>query len=109
MRPVPSCASLLRAVTTVLVLALGLSACGPPYVYTPAEFDRESDSFGKQPEDRDFVTICYSEWESSPEQALEIAENECGKYGKSARVADQRFFNCPLTTPVEATFACTNG
>ncbi len=97
----------IRTVATVLVLAMGLSACGPPYVYKKAEFDRESDTFGKQPEDRDFVTICYSEWESTPEQALEIAETECGKFGKAARFADQRFFSCPLSTPIEATFACT--
>lgn len=95
-----------RATAMILVLAMGLAACGSPYVYKKDEFDRESDKFGKEPEDRNFVTICYSHWESTPEQALEIAESECGKYGKTARLTDQRFYNCPLTTPVEATFSC---
>lgn len=95
-----------RSVVVLVLLAMGLGACGAPYVYKRDEFDRESKSFRKVPEDRDFVTVCYSHWESTPEQALEIAANECGKYGKTARFADQRFYNCPLNTPVEATFAC---
>lgn len=98
-----------RAAALVLALAVGLAACGSPYVYKKDEFDRESETFGETPEDRDFVTICYSHWESTPERALEIAEDECGKYGKTARFADQRFYNCPLNTPVEATFACIKG
>lgn len=98
-----------RAAALVLALAVGLAACGSPYVYKKDEFDRESETFGKTPADRDFVTICYSQWEGTPERALEIAEDECGKYGKTARFADQRFYNCPLNTPVEATFACIKG
>lgn len=96
-----------RTMALLVGLAVGLSACGAPYVYKKDEFDRESDTFGKEPEDRDFVTICYSHWESTPEQALEIADAECGKYGKTARFADQRFYKCPLNTPIEATFSCT--
>jgi len=95
------------ALAIILVFTLGLAACGSPYVYKKDEFDRESDKFGKEPEDRDFVTICYSHWESTPEHALEIADEECGKFGKKAHFADQRFDSCPLNTPVEATFACT--
>ena len=91
----------------LVVLAMVLGACGAPYVYKKGEFDRESETFGKEPEDRNFVTICYSHWESTPEEALEIAEAECGKFGKTARFADQRFYRCPLNTPIEATFACT--
>lgn len=98
-----------RVVVVVVVVALGAVACGSPYVFKKDEFDREAESFGKEPKDRDFVTVCYSHWESTPEQALEIAEEECRRYGKKAGFADRRFDNCPLTTPVEATFACTEG
>lgn len=98
-----------RMLAMTMAMAVGLVACGSPYVYTKDEFDRESDSFGEVPEDRNFVTICYSHRESTPEQALEIAEDECAKFGKIARFADQRFYRCPLNTPVEATFVCTGG
>lgn len=91
------------------VLAVGLGACGAPHVFTKDEFNRESEDFRKAPEDRDFVTVCYSDWESTPAQALEIAEAECGKYGKTARLVTERFYKCPLNTPTEARFACIKG
>lgn len=98
-----------RTLSVLIACAVAFTACGAPYVYKKDEFDRESDSFGKEPADRDFVTICYSHWESTPERALEIANEECSKFGKKARFADQRFGSCPLSTLVEATFACTKG
>jgi hypothetical protein len=95
-----------RAVAVLAVLAMGLGACGAPHVFTEDEFDREAEDFRKAPEDRDFVTVCYSDWESTPAEALEIAEAECGKYGKTARLVTERFYKCPLNTPTEARFAC---
>lgn len=91
------------------MLAVGSGACGSadPYVYKHDEFDRNSPTFNKQPADRNEVTICYNAIVASHARLLEMAEQECGKFGKTARRQGESFGRCPLLTPVEGHFACT--
>jgi len=98
----------LRLVVLCLSLAVAIGACGEtsPYVYNRGEFDRESDTFNKEPEDRDSVTVCYNKLDTTPEVVFELASTECGKYAKQARPTYQGFGDCPIATPVEAHFAC---
>jgi hypothetical protein len=98
----------LRLVVLCLSLAITIAACSEtrPYVYMKGEFDRESDTFNKEPEDRDSVTICYNKLNATPEVVFELASTECGRYAKRARATHQDFGDCPIATPVEAHFAC---
>jgi hypothetical protein len=91
-----------------IMLAVGAGACGSadPYVYKHDEFDRNSPAFNKQPADLDEVTICYNAIIASDARLLEMAERECGKFGKAARDRSDSFGRCPLLTPVEAHFLC---
>jgi hypothetical protein len=91
-----------------MALAIGLAACGAvdPYVYKPDEFNRNSPTFNKQPADRDEATICYNGVGTSDATVAGLAEQECAKFGKTARLEGETFGNCPLLTPVEARFAC---
>jgi hypothetical protein len=97
-------------VRAVLCLAfvLAIGACGEtrPYVYKKNEFDREAKDFNKAPVDRDSVTICYNKLNTTPEIVFEMANTECGHYGKQARRTHQDFGDCPMATPVEGHFAC---
>ena len=91
-----------------IMLAVGSGACGSvdPYVYKPDEFDRNSPTFNKQPADREEVTICYNAIITSDAAVGEMAERECGKFGKTARHRGDAFGKCPLLSPVHAHFAC---
>jgi hypothetical protein len=97
-------------VCAVLCLAfvLGLGGCGEtrPYIYKRDEFNRKSETFNKEPKDRDSVTICYNELSTTAEIVFEMANTECAKYGKQARRTYQDFGDCPIATPMEAHFAC---
>jgi hypothetical protein len=99
-----------RVRLAVLCLSIGvaIAACEEirPYVYKYKEFDREAEDFNKEPKDRDSVTICYNSLSTTPETAFDMANTECGKYGKHAEAGDRSFGDCPLATPVEAHFAC---
>lgn len=99
-----------QGVRVVLCLAfvLALGACGEtrPYIYKKNEFNREAKNFNKAPVDRDSVAICYNKLSTTPEIVFEMANTECGNYGKRARLTHQDFGDCPMATPVEAHFAC---
>lgn len=91
----------------VLVLAAVEGCAWPdPYVYRLREFDRSLADFGKDPQDRDSVGICYNKENTTPGQITEMAKAECAKYGKVARYSHQRRLDCPLTTPMEAVYFC---
>ena len=78
----------------------------PPHIHEPDEFNRESKTFGKQPEDLDSVAICYARRSTTPQAVREMAQAACGKYGKAAVFRDQDYLQCPLITPARANFAC---
>jgi len=87
-----------------------LSACAvEPYVYTADEFNRGSSTFKVVPQDISAVTVCYSSRNTTPERVRTLAEQECARFGKQARITKQTFGECPLATPVTATFQCSSG
>ena len=90
----------------VLLAALGGCANMPPYVYNPAEFDRESEDFGRDPTDITDVTICYSRRATTMETVEAMAQGECARFQKVARFEDVSFLACPLFTPEGAFFKC---
>ena len=97
----------LRSVFQIAVLA-AVTACGAtePYVYKKDEFNRNTKTFNKEPEDRSDVTICYNGLGTSDKRVANMAEEECAKFGKTARRGHETFGVCPILTPVEARFAC---
>jgi hypothetical protein len=97
-----------RCFMLILPLLAGLAACGgtDAYVYKAKEFDRNDKEFNKQPTDRDGVTICYNGAGTTDKQVAEMAQQECGRFGKVARPIEETFGECPLLTPVQARFAC---
>ena len=102
--------SVRRFICSVIVLgaltALGGCANMPPYVYNPAEFDRESADFGRDPTDIEEVTICYSRRATTMETVEAMAQGECARFQKVARFEDDSFLYCPLLTPTSARFEC---
>lgn len=92
----------------IFVLLLGLSACSraTPYVFKEGEFDRNSPSFNKVPDDIDKVQICYNKYLTTPQALQEMAQSKCGLYDRLAYFYKQDILHCPLVTPVIATFLC---
>ncbi len=78
----------------------------PPYVFNEGEFNREAESFGKEPTDIKRVIVCYNKRRSTPQQILDLAGAECGKFNKVAKFYRQDFKTCPLFMPVSAYFSC---
>jgi hypothetical protein len=97
-----------------LILGLSLSfaflAAGcswpPPYVFKKGEFNRQRESFGKEPTDITSVIICYNKRGSTPRQIRDLAVAECAKFNKVAEFEHQDHKTCPLSTPVSAYFFC---
>jgi hypothetical protein len=89
----------------IMILAAGCSIFDP-YVYKEDEFNRESETFFKEPDDRDFVTICYSPLTADTPRRYELAKETCGKYGKTAVYDGRSAGSCPVLIPVEAVYRC---
>lgn len=91
-----------------LILALAAAACSvpEPYIYTAGEYDRTRPDFGREPTDRETVAICYNKRNATPAQILQMAQTECAKFQKVARLSGQGRLDCPITTPIRAVFAC---
>ena len=99
-----------RYMILCLCLSFAFAAAGcsrpPPYVFNKDEFNREAVSFGKEPTDIKSVIVCYNRRGSTPQQILDLAGAECGKFGKVAKFYRQDLKRCPLFTPVSAYFFC---
>jgi hypothetical protein len=92
-----------------LLLPLILFGCSgglAPYVHNPAEFNRDSPNFAKEPTDIADVAICYNSSSSTPQDILALAESTCAQFGKVARFDRQDLLQCPLLTPARAFFQC---
>ena len=91
-----------------IAVVAALAGCGAtePYVYKKDEFNRNSKTFNKEPEDRSEVTICYNGVGTSDKRLADMAGQDCAKFGKTARREEETFGVCPLLTPIEARFAC---
>ena len=97
-----------KTLPVIFVVIFLLSACSraTPYVFKEGEFNRNSPTFNKTPDDISKVQICYNKGSTTPAVVLEMARNECGLYGKRANFQKQDVLHCPIVTPVMATFLC---
>jgi len=94
---------------SAVLLAATLSACAAqPYVHHAGEFNREATGFGQEVTDISQAIVCYSPSSTTPEQVMDLAIEECGKFGHSARFEEQRYSDCPITTPVSAVYLCVH-
>ena len=84
------------------------AACAAPeaYVFKSGEFNRDSKTFGKEPDNLSSVTICYNKMGTRSEIIFKMAVEECGKYGKKAIFFEQTLNLCPLFTPIAAVYDC---
>ena len=84
------------------------AACAAPeaYVFKSGEFNRDSKTFGKEPDNLSSVTICYNKMGTRSEIISKMAVKECGKYGKKAIFFKQTLNLCPLFTPISAVYDC---
>ena len=85
---------------------IAIGCTSSPYIYKPNEFNRTLPDFSKIPKDRKSIKICYSELASKLIEVQNLAQKECGLYGKLARFQEYDFLHCPLMTPTGATFNC---
>ncbi len=95
----------------LLSIALLASACAGPdaYLHIDGEFNRESPTFAKKPENIDSVTICYNKSGTKPEIIVNMARAECARFNKKAEFRRQTLNVCPLVTPVGAIYDCVGG
>lgn len=104
--------SVYRRVLSVVALAsvtygcTGSVASLDAHILNPAEFNREHANFVVPLKDRAELTVCYSAYNSTSDQVLDLARNECSKFGKKAYFKGTRYDKCPLFTPTSAVFAC---
>ena len=92
--------------TVVVVFIAAGCTTSNPYIYKPNEFNRASPDFNRIPKDRKSVKICYSKFSTKLRDLQNMAQKECGLYGKIARFQEHDFLHCPLMTSTGATFNC---
>lgn len=92
----------------VLGGALLAGACSlpEPYVFRDGEFNRAAEGFGRPPKDMETVSVCYNALDTTAEVVRRLAESECARYDKLARIRGQDYQSCALMTPRRAVFAC---
>lgn len=85
-----------------------LAACGAtePYLYNAVEFDRTVEGFGREPEDISGVEVCYLSTRTAFSEVVEMAEQRCGQFDRTAVFLETSYITCPLSTPTLARFAC---
>lgn len=98
----------MKNVLFALVSVLILSACTtePPYIYKADEFNRNAANFAKEPKDRTSVEICYNKRSSTPKLLLQMAADECRRYGKRALFNKNENLECTISSPAQAVFWC---
>ncbi|MBT3764518.1 MAG: hypothetical protein HOB79_16470 [Rhodospirillaceae bacterium] len=96
----------LTALALILSVFLAAACESPAYIHNPIEFKRDAKNFNKDIKDRDELTICYNKSDTSAQDVLEMAKDECGKFGKSAKFVNQDRLTCPLMNPIAANFTC---
>ena len=88
-------------------LALLLGGCwGGAYVYDPIKFNRDAQGFGRPVTDIKSVTICYSRLTATSGEVVSLAEAECAKFNKLARLQRQDRTTCPMAAPIAARYRC---
>lgn len=100
-----------RAAARTVAIVLGAAAAAgcqapTPYVFAEREFDRSSPDFHKEPLERDSVMICMSPFSDRSAAIAALADEECQKYGKTARFSGRQFGKCPLLVSSAPTYRC---
>jgi len=54
----------------------------------------------------DMIAVCYNPIWDSESEVRQLAETACAEQGKHITYADTAYFNCRLTTPNTAFYAC---
>ena len=99
---------LIKVFPILFAVLFGLASCtsATPYVFKEGEFNRESQTFNKKPDDIAEVKICYNRGSTNTETLRSMAQQKCGLYGKRARFQKRDILHCPLATPIMVTFLC---
>lgn len=94
-------------IVMIAVTSVGCSA-PEPYVWRPYTIDREHVHFPDGPvlESNSVISICYTDQSATPALLTQMAKDECGRFGLSARFTRQDYGLCPLVTPIAAQFEC---
>jgi hypothetical protein len=87
---------------------VGLTACSEvePYIYKAGEFNRNNPFFAKEPMDISSVNICYNKSSTTPNILLQMATDECTRFGKQAVFVKHETLACTILAPAQAQFAC---
>lgn len=81
-----------------------LNACtSAPYVDARREAGQTAPVGTSTP---DVVAICYSSRKATPEEVLKLAESECAKTGRTARMESEVSWSCTLAAPTRAFYRC---
>lgn len=95
---------------TILAVAGLTAGCtgGQAYVDKPWEIDRELSTFPNGPTlvEGSTVTVCYAKSATTPAAIFKLADDECGRFGMTARIDEQIYTLCPMTTPIAAVYTC---
>jgi len=92
-----------RPVIGVLILSLGLSACGTPFVDSRREAGSTRTVGASSP---DNPVICYAKGETTPDQVRAMAAEVCATTGRIAVFESEDVGNCRLMQPWRAFFEC---
>ena len=90
------------------VSVVALTACSrqEPYIFKAGEFDRNNVNFAKELKDRTTVEICYNKRHTSPRILLQMATDECRRFGKRAHFRQSKTLECSISAPAMAKFWC---
>jgi hypothetical protein len=85
-----------------LALLALLAACGDvePFQGSPRPAPPDAVEAGER------IGICYNGFFSTPEKVRAAAAEACGPQATPQPLKQDMRFNCPLLTPIRATFLC---
>jgi len=90
------------------LMVIVLTACSrqDPYIYKADEFNRNNANFAKELKDRTTVEICYNKRYTTPKLLLQMATDECRRFGKRALFSKSKTLECSVSAPAQAVFWC---
>ncbi|SDD70765.1 hypothetical protein [Rhodospira trueperi] len=95
--------SIHRPIIGAVILSLGLSACGTPFVDSRREAG-STGTVGASSANR--PVICYAKGETTPDQIRAMAAEVCAETGRFAVFEREDLGNCRLMQPWRAFFRC---
>jgi len=100
--------SLNKLVILFGIMVVALTACSrqEPYIFKADEFNRDNKNFAKELKDRSTVEICYNKRYTSPKILLQIATDECRRFGKQAHFSKSKTLECSISAPAMSQFWC---